>query len=985
MAGSARWLLCLLIVLLVFPGSSLPASQGENFDEAMQSFDPADSPRLPPWGYFKGILPLPEKGGNIESTYSNVSEYTDFVPVWGKPSPFYNLSKDLEGQWGDIFVEQLIRNNGMFPLVHMNFFGQGLTVVQHPSLPSSTLDSPAWRSLYIQAAKDVVNASRPLYLSLGNEVNRWLEKYGSEEGDPDSFRNYVSLYHEAYDAVKTISPKTKVFCTFSREIVSENREADLKCIELFDPDKLDMVVLTSYPFSLAGIDRVDELGDDYYSSVLNFIGDKPFGLSEVAWTSNPFFGGQAEQAAFIRNLTGRLTIDQGLDLELLGWSWLHDLGPGDETGLINATGSAKPALEAWKGNSEPSFRRANRVIDLEEDFGTYIYPLNRTFFDPDPWDILTYRIWNGTDYSNETSNRLHARIQDGNLSLTSLPDVNGIDQFRIEVSDWKGETNWTIIQVVIHGVNDPPRAVLPSIPIRFGEGGSPFVQLSAYFNDIDDEFSTLRIEVIEAPGLNLSWNLSISEFMVVYAEEEDWFGETHILMRVMDPEGASAIINLSVEIFPVNDPPRIKVPGEITFDEDGSAVFTLSNWADDHDGPEMIWEITADDDNVTIDIENTTLTISSAPDWWGSTMLHLNLSDSIEFDTYDIPLTVRGINDPPRISPIPRILLMEDHETFIDLSDMDPVDPDGDPLYWYIENTTELVETAMVLGNNSIKLVPRLDGSGEGSFWIRVEDGRGGIDRSRIDLAVEPVNDPPVFVAPKGWTYELLPGGVKTIDLSNFPYFVEDVDDPLSTLRAVTDYPLAVIEGLSLEISVPEDTASSNISLLIGVEDPQGALSEIHELVITVDGSGNGDNSIRIDNVTVSGEGYEIHVEARGDPGQTIWAVFTDGSLTRTSYVLLESPQGSGTYILKISEPPWPEGSELTLHLSKSRNGDNQADIPEIHFTLEPSGEEEANWIWFYVMTISVISILILAAIAIYARNRRGSVSDFDYSSLIEE
>jgi hypothetical protein len=31
----------------------------------------------------------------------------------------------------------------------------------------------------------------------------------------------VTLYEEIYDAVKELSPETKVFCTFAREVVAE--------------------------------------------------------------------------------------------------------------------------------------------------------------------------------------------------------------------------------------------------------------------------------------------------------------------------------------------------------------------------------------------------------------------------------------------------------------------------------------------------------------------------------------------------------------------------------------------------------------------------------------------------------------------------------------------------------------------------------------------------------------------------------------------
>jgi hypothetical protein len=169
------------------------------------------------------------------------------VPVWGRPSPFYRLASDLSGVWGFTFVTKLIRGKGLTPVVNVNFMAAGMTLDTPPGLEGATLSTSAWREAYKNAVLDVVRASRPLYLSIGNEVNRWYEKYGLD--GPNGFRNYVSLYEETYDAVKRLSPETKVYCVFAREVVDEYREADMSVIGLFKPEKIDILVLTSYPFA----------------------------------------------------------------------------------------------------------------------------------------------------------------------------------------------------------------------------------------------------------------------------------------------------------------------------------------------------------------------------------------------------------------------------------------------------------------------------------------------------------------------------------------------------------------------------------------------------------------------------------------------------------------------------------------------------------------------------------------------------------------
>jgi hypothetical protein len=213
-------------------------------------------------------------------------------------------------------------------------------------MKGATLSDPAWREAYKKAVLDIVRAARPKYLSLGNEVNRWYEEYG--EDGPNGFKQYVSLYEEIYDEAKKLSPEIKIFCVFAREIVSENREANLEVLRLFDPSKVDLLVFTSYPYAVRGISSPFDVPDDYYSRAADYMPGKPFGFTEIAWPSLDAFGGEQAQAAFIEQAANRLTRGRGIKLRLLGWPWLHDLDENDAVGLIGVDGAEKPAYAAWK-------------------------------------------------------------------------------------------------------------------------------------------------------------------------------------------------------------------------------------------------------------------------------------------------------------------------------------------------------------------------------------------------------------------------------------------------------------------------------------------------------------------------------------------------------------------------------------------------------------------------------------------------------------
>ncbi|MDH3365866.1 MAG: hypothetical protein OEM29_07705 [Thermoplasmata archaeon] len=344
----SRLLLGVVLIVIILLVSILGLSHlGDTDDGVPGELTPLDSPSSPQRGFFMGVLPTPADGQSFDEAYVMASESCEFVPVWGKPSPFYNLPDDLEGSWGETFVDQYTRGNGMFPLVHFSFIDAGMTLKAPPGIDDASLSDEEWRDAYRTSVLEVVRVARPLYLSIGNEVNRWYEEYGADVDDENGFQHFVSLYNEIYDEVKAISNQTIVFCTFAREMVSELREADLDVLEFFDSDRMDLLVMTSYPHAVQGINSPQDIEDDYYSEAVNRMPGKAFGFSEIAWPSMYEFGGEQAQADFLNASIGRLTTGQGMELHMIAWSWLHDIDDNDETGLVDRDGSPKLAYGAW--------------------------------------------------------------------------------------------------------------------------------------------------------------------------------------------------------------------------------------------------------------------------------------------------------------------------------------------------------------------------------------------------------------------------------------------------------------------------------------------------------------------------------------------------------------------------------------------------------------------------------------------------------------
>jgi hypothetical protein len=295
-----------------------------------------------------GVLPTPQAGQSFEAAHATAAPYTDLVPVWGKPSPFYEMPLELDGAWGDQFLDRLIRDNDMTAVVHFSFMDGNGELAAPPGLKNPSLSSTQWRNAYREAVLKTVKKVQPRYLSLGNEVNRWLKLHGANGSN--GFKHWVSLYESIYNEVKRIAPATIVFCTFSREFVADHRQASMEALEFFAPNTLDVLALTSYPYSLRGINRPRDLPADYYSSVASRRPGKQLAFTEIAWWSHPEFGGEAAQAAFIRLLPNYLS---EVDTAFVMWPWLTDLNEDDHVGLIEHDGTEKKGLQAWRELAAP--------------------------------------------------------------------------------------------------------------------------------------------------------------------------------------------------------------------------------------------------------------------------------------------------------------------------------------------------------------------------------------------------------------------------------------------------------------------------------------------------------------------------------------------------------------------------------------------------------------------------------------------------------
>jgi hypothetical protein len=110
---------------------------------------------------------------------------------------------------------------GFIPVVGFgwsNGAGEPLDAIGNPMLTSdsepanNTWSNTETRNELRQMVTNFADQYKPAFLFLGNETNSYFVTHTQNEWD-----NWVSLFEECYDAIKSVSPATVVYTTFQLE------------------------------------------------------------------------------------------------------------------------------------------------------------------------------------------------------------------------------------------------------------------------------------------------------------------------------------------------------------------------------------------------------------------------------------------------------------------------------------------------------------------------------------------------------------------------------------------------------------------------------------------------------------------------------------------------------------------------------------------------------------------------------------------------
>jgi hypothetical protein len=223
-----------------------------------------------------------------------------------------------------------------------------------PELDGAGFADEDVRRAFVGYAQYVTENYHPKYLALGVEINSYQHQH------PKDFEQFVTLYHETYEAVKELAPETLVFPTFQLEElqgllpVDDPYPTQWHLISRFEP-RLDLLAVSSYP-GLA-YSQAEEIPDVYFVKLASYT-DRPIAITGMGYSSGSGTNGtdseaEEEQKAFLRRA---LDSAQQLGMPLVVWFVGQDptftggslFDRLQSIGLRRQDGTAKPAWLAWE-------------------------------------------------------------------------------------------------------------------------------------------------------------------------------------------------------------------------------------------------------------------------------------------------------------------------------------------------------------------------------------------------------------------------------------------------------------------------------------------------------------------------------------------------------------------------------------------------------------------------------------------------------------
>jgi len=149
----------------------------------------------------------------------------------------------------------------------------------------------------------------------------------------------------------------------------------------------------------------------------------------------------------------------------------------------------------------------------------------------------------------------YATLDEQEITFLYPREIKGPDRINISLSDGQLTVNWMLV-VNVKAVNDRP-VTLPLPDLTTNEDTDLVLDLTLFAMDEEDSPDQLTWRAESVPAELLEVTIGERNLMTI-RPRPDVSGAGQFILIVKDRAGAEAMVNLSVKVLPVNDPPLVK-------------------------------------------------------------------------------------------------------------------------------------------------------------------------------------------------------------------------------------------------------------------------------------------------------------------------------------------------------------------------------------------------------------------------------------------
>ena len=214
-------------------------------------------------------------------------------------------------------------------------------------------------------------------------------------------------------------------------------------------------------------------------------------------------------------------------------------------------------------------------------------------------------------------------------------------------------------------------------------------------------------------------------------------------LQSVDSSGNTSELSNSVEML-IDNPPQISTLPLISFNEDDSLTYPVSDWypyITDPDHPDSILIIDIiSNNNIFSRFESDHFIFKAKENWYGSDSLEFILSDGTLSDSTMLFFNVRSINDPPQIIGLPdSIVFVIDSSFTLTMNDYGfDIDSPDSLLKWNFE----IENDSIMINYDSLSthlMISSYHFIGQTYLWCMVTDDSGLTGIDSIMLRIDPV------------------------------------------------------------------------------------------------------------------------------------------------------------------------------------------------------------------------------------------------------